>query len=200
MKNEITSTSGYGLREIAGARRWVSVEYDRRNNPDDDYESYSLSFFGYNPLFRVATREEAERVLSHCPDWYRSTVTAPTWGQIDPTTLEVVELEHLPEFKPSRPARPMVFADIVSTKCIAHRLCEEMLKRTLTPHYSWAIYVVQMPAGESFDTVKQKCEGATIHVGSVMLRAEMFCQAVLPADVGRVTLITTSKNLQQGQS
>jgi hypothetical protein len=200
MKNEIINSCWFGLREIAGDRRSVHIQYDGMHSRREDYESFTLSFFGYNPLFRVSTREAAERVLRQCPDWFQTSATSPAWGEVDPTTLEVVELEDAPEFKPAKTARPMVFADIVSTKCIAHGLCEEMLNRKLTPHYSWTIYVVQMPPGESLDTVKQRAEGATIHIGSVMLRVQAFCQAVLPAGAGQLTLITTSKNLNEGQA
>lgn len=199
MKNEIVASCGFGLREIAGNRRMVHLEYSRTNNQVEDSETFSLSFFGYNPLFRVTTREAAAKVLQSCPEWFNTSLTAPAWGQIDPTTLEVVELDDMPEFKPVKVPRPVIFADIVSTKCIAHRLCEELLKCSLPPHYSWAIYVVHVPAGESLETLKQKCEQATVHIGNVMLRAQMFCQAVLPAGPNQATLITTSKKLQEGQ-
>jgi hypothetical protein len=194
MKNDKVGVYSYGLREIAGQRRQVYLECERKLSATEDYEIYTLSFFAYNPLFKVGTAEAALRVLQNQPKWYNSSALLPAWGQIDPDSLEVFRIEEVPSLKVVK-IRPVVFEEVVSRKYIAHRQCEDLLKKELAPHYSWTTHVVVIPAGESLETLKRKCEGATIHVGITELRASMYCQAVLPATANQVTLITTSKSL-----
>jgi hypothetical protein len=200
MKNDKTGRRSFGLREIGGQRRWVHLECERKFSKHEDQETYLLTFFAYNPLFKVSTAEAAARVLQKCPDWFRTSPQEPTWGGIDPATLEVVQINETPAATATPAARPVVFEHIASRKYVAHRQCEELLQKSLTPHYSWTVHIVPFPLGECLETLKQKCEGATIHMGCRQMRASMYCQSVLPAGPGQATLITTSMNLQERHS
>jgi hypothetical protein len=190
---KIVSTS-FGLRESSGQRRIVHLETERRRNVSEDYQVFSLSFYTDGPEFRAATAEDAMKVLFLCPEWFNTSPQLPTWGRVDPQTLEVVRIEDVRELTSVDLPRPMLFDTVVSTTTNAQEKCEQLLGRQLLEHYSWAVRVVRVPVWQTLSMLKQQCEKKWVFIGPVASRARHFCHSVLPAEEGQVMLITSTED------
>lgn len=195
MNNDRTVSISYGLREMRGQRRLVHLEAIRMRNSAEDYVVHSLTFSSDGPLFKVPNADAAMRTLLMCPPTFDTTAEMPAWGTVYPDALEIVCIEEVLDVRVVDVPRPLVFVEVVSTTPGAHALCEMLTGRALTPDHSWAVRVVQVPEGESLESLTQKCEGKSVFFGPLVRRVKLHCHFVHPDGPGTVAILTAAADI-----
>lgn len=167
MQQEKTVTISYGLREIAGERRLVGLEFQSTGNATCCGEQdCTLTFAEGATRYRAATARGAQRTLVVNTDWFNSDAQRPSWGRVDASTLEVVEITEVLEIAGVPLPRPVVFTETLEVFSKSREVCGSYLGRDLPAiDTHWVMRLVYVPADETLDSLTAKCTEATVFLG-----------------------------------
>ena len=149
-------------------RRLVRVE--SQNNGSDarccGENRYEFTFMDDCPLYKAQSSRKALRALTVNPSWFNSEKELPSWGDVDPSTLEIVRITEVIELESLPTLRPVVFKEIINTYSKTRRLCERYLNRDLPDIATdWQMRLVYIPEGETLETLQKKCSDYPVFVG-----------------------------------
>jgi len=169
----ITSTSkGYGLQHKVTGELACLDKYETDGDGDHYVLSLQKSAFhgGPFPEFEVDTPEKAALARAINTPFYDSSATRPSWGTLVMSDYRVVELNrvHSIEVVPHDLPETVQFDRAVWSKMTQRESCERYLGRSIpAPYNEQSMYfaIVPMPAGESVDSLRTKCELLPVVIG-----------------------------------
>jgi len=169
---DITSTKVimYGLRDKAtGELIRIVAEPNESYTARDEFK-YKLDVLGRDtaelPVFEVDSAEKAAYAMTVETPWYSSTREKPTWAWRRKPDLEVVEITHETTITTVEIEMPVVFEKIH----LQERKPRIVLRRYLdfpseNQDTVFKMFVVALPAGETLETLQQKCRNKKVAVG-----------------------------------
>lgn len=184
MQHDKTIKVSFGLREIAGERRLVSLDYQSNAHATCCGEqTVTLAFIDGAPYFGVSTARRAQRALAVNPEWFNSSDQSPSWGMVDTSLLEVVQVIEVLEMQGVALPRPVVFSEIINSFPVSHDACQLFLGYALPElDTQWSYRLVYVPEGETFDSLLRKCTKHAVFLGKKSV--EYYSWGVMPAPDG----------------
>jgi hypothetical protein len=161
-----TTSKGYGLQHKVTGELACLDKYETDGDGDHYILSVQKSAFhgGPFPEFEVETPEKAALARAINTPFYNSSEKRPSWGDLNMADYKVVELNRVCSVE----VAPCDVPDTVrfnppelTRKMLTRELAEQYLGRAIPPPFneqSMGVILVKMPAGESIESLRTKCE------------------------------------------
>jgi hypothetical protein len=174
-----TTTKGYGLQHnVTGQLACLDTQ-----QTDGDGDHYVLTLQksefhgGPFPVFEVDTPEKAALARAVNTPFYDSTAVRPGWGTLDLAEYRVVEIVRVcsMEVAPADVPDTVRFDPPVLKERAPHAAAVAYLGRTIPEPFdeqSKGFVLVRMPAGESVESLRAKCELRPVIFGQRTERPE----------------------------
>jgi hypothetical protein len=174
MSTTSTTTTGFGLRhKTTGLLAHIYQEDTDNNGYSNEYQYRLLeSDSGYRcKVFEVDSANKAALVLVINTAWYNSTEEKPSWGGLDLTEYEVVEIVRVSSVSVESCAVPVpvTFTKVVEQRRTMLKLAERYLGHAITEdigNRELKFTVAPLPEGETVASIKEKCTNRPVLIGA----------------------------------